>query len=703
MHRICFVRRKRRVLEGEKSGAMCSHKGRWMWLVCANAIATVLLVHGISMKGEKSRLQVPRDILSQVDINMEERDPSAIHIMQMVMGSKSPRFQMVFLKSLLMHHFENGQPNPAPIHLHFLTDDATRFIVEGILESWRLNQIRLTFYAAEPIQAKIGWMRSRHSATKVATMKMYLPEILNSTVAKVLLIDSDSVFMTDVVELWRHFDRFGRYQFLGMAIEQATMPFDFTRFGGNKRSFGYNAGIMMWYVQRLTQAKWDAIWQPTLKRTMAVYTWLPAAEQTLINTVILDNPDIFYLLPCTWNLQMYEAGHSEDCLSTWNRPPGDGVSEPKLLHADRVDKLETKFWLNESLKLAENVADITKRYIAIRSQYHMRDGYQFRHQPIEAPVFDFRKVMSRLHPNGQVDHKKLTEDSNDVTLAVSFDITNFEELESLATHWNGFISAALHATDGEAHTLLIQIANSRELKNRNNIFYHVVYRNSSFPESVALHNTAVVYSPTRRVLLIPHPNVNIAMLNFVIRANMARKQPADTVVMVGGGNFSCSYTYGGICALREDYIFDLKASPLPPPSVCLTTCQHPKSILTMLGFIGLDDLTVCTTVTPMWLWLRSEEEERGGGGGCTNSLQHKSCCILSKQCVKVDEARKVLRVVGAALWLNRTVQKEGRESSGGEGREGGNSDECKKSDDNVPPLDKWAHSVCLQTQTQGHF
>ncbi|KAL5111128.1 LARGE xylosyl and glucuronyltransferase 2 [Taenia crassiceps] len=489
---------------------------------------------------------------------MEERDPSAIHIMQMVMGSKSPRFQMVFLKSLLMHHFENGQPNPAPIHLHFLTDDATRFIVEGILESWRLNQIRLTFYAAEPIQAKIGWMRSRHSATKVATMKMYLPEILNSTVAKVLLIDSDSVFMTDVVELWRHFDRFGRYQFLGMAIEQATMPFDFTRFGGNKRSFGYNAGIMMWYVQRLTQAKWDAIWQPTLKRTMAVYTWLPAAEQTLINTVILDNPDIFYLLPCTWNLQMYEAGHSEDCLSTWNRPPGDGVSEPKLLHADRVDKLETKFWLNESLKLAENVADITKRYIAIRSQYHMRDGYQFRHQPIEAPVFDFRKVMSRLHPNGQVDHKKLTEDSNDVTLAVSFDITNFEELESLATHWNGFISAALHATDGEAHTLLIQIANSRELKNRNNIFYHVVYRNSSFPESVALHNTAVVYSPTRRVLLIPHPNVNIAMLNFVIRANMARKQPADTVVMVGGGNFSCSYTYGGICALREDYIFDLK-------------------------------------------------------------------------------------------------------------------------------------------------
>ncbi|CDS40123.1 Glycosyl transferase family 8 [Echinococcus multilocularis] len=549
------------------------------------------------MSNRKSRLQVPKHILSQVDRNMEERDPSAIHIMQMVVGSKSPRFQMVFLKSLLMHHFEKGEPNAAPIHLHFLTDKATRFIVEGILESWRLNKIRLTFYPAEPIQAKIGWMRSKHSATKVATMKMYLPEILNSTVAKVLLLDSDAVFMTDVAELWRHFDQFGKYQFLGMAIEQAAMPFDFTRFGGEKRSFGYNAGIMMWYMQRLTQTKWDAIWQPTLKRAMVVYTWLPAAEQTLINAVILDNPDIFYALPCTWNLQMYEAGHSEDCLTTWNRPPGDNIPEPKLLHADRVDKLETHFWLKESKELAKNMVDITKRYIAIRSQYHRQNGYQFRHRPIEAPVFDFRGVMNRLHPHGQVvsatklcqsrwqvftpwcddskhflftldhrihplyvsqDHSKLVENSNHVTLAVALDINNFSEFRDLAAKWNGFISVAVHATDEEAHNLLVRIDSSIELKDRSNILYHIVYRNSSFHESAALHNTAVVYAPTRRVLLIPHAGVNVAELNRVVKANLAGERPADTVVMVDGANNDCSYMSGGICALREDSIFGLK-------------------------------------------------------------------------------------------------------------------------------------------------
>ncbi|VDK23231.1 unnamed protein product [Taenia asiatica] len=539
-----------------------SRNGRWTWLVCGCVLVIALLIHGMNVKGIRLRIQVPRNILSQVDENMKNLDSSAIHIMQMVVGSNAPRFQIVFLKSLFLHHFEKGKPNPAPIHLHFLTDNATRVIIEGILESWRLNHIRHTFYPAEPIQ--------------------------------VLLLDSDTVFMTDVVELWQHFDRFGKSQILGMAKEQAIVRFDFTRFGSNKRSFGYNAGVMMWYMQRLTQTKWDSIWQPTFKLALKVYNLLPAAEQTLINAVTVQNPDILYPLPCTWNLQMYERVNSEDCLSTWNRPPGDGISEPKLLHADRFDKLETQFYLEENHELAKNVVDITNRYIAIRSQYHMKNGYQFRYQPIEAPVFDFRKVMSRLHPDGQVmsptklclskwqifspwcdnskqfvftidhrlhplyvsqDHKKLMENSCNVTLAVSLDINNFDKFRSLSTHWNGFISAAVYATDQEAHTLLIKIDSSTELKNRSDIFYHVVYRNSSFPESVALHNTAVVYSQTRRVLLISHLDVNIADLNAVVRMNLAQERPADTVVIVGGGNFDCSFTHGRFCALKEGSIF----------------------------------------------------------------------------------------------------------------------------------------------------
>ncbi|VUZ42701.1 unnamed protein product [Hymenolepis diminuta] len=89
---------------------------------------------------------------------------------------------MTFLKSLFTTHFK--EPNATPIHLHLLTDKATQIILDGIIRSWRIDKLNTTFYAAEPIQSKITWMLSLHSATNVATMKMYLPEILNSTVPK---------------------------------------------------------------------------------------------------------------------------------------------------------------------------------------------------------------------------------------------------------------------------------------------------------------------------------------------------------------------------------------------------------------------------------------------------------------------------------------------------------------------------------------
>ena len=76
--------------------------------------------------------------------------------------------------------------------------------------------------------------------------------------------------------------------------------------------------------------------------------------KTLINAVILENPKILYALPCTWNLQMYERGHSEYCQSTWNRPAGVNISEPQLLHADRINKLENEFWLEEPKELAKS-------------------------------------------------------------------------------------------------------------------------------------------------------------------------------------------------------------------------------------------------------------------------------------------------------------------------------------------------------------
>ncbi|VUZ54255.1 unnamed protein product [Hymenolepis diminuta] len=363
----------------------------------------MLFVYRSVLKNSKSHwMRIWHDNLLRTDLNMKENDSEAIHIVQMLIGPKSVRFQTIFLKSLFMHHFEMGQPNPMPIHFHFLTDNVTRNIIEAKMASWRVNNVSMSFYPAEPIQARLGWMRSQHPATKVASMKLYIPEILNSSVSKILLLDSDVVFMVDAEEMWRLFDEFDKYQFLGMVREQAPVSFDLRAIGGNLQTYGFNAGIMMWHLKKISQDTWNKIWNRTHERRSKISSSYAAAEQTLINFVIMENPTILKELHCTWNLQMYEPVRSDNCWSTWNRSPGDGIESPKLLHADAVNKAENEFQALEPSALAKNVGDIKKRYIAIRSQYHLMNGYMFRHSPIEPPAFDIGRIMKRSYPDRQL-------------------------------------------------------------------------------------------------------------------------------------------------------------------------------------------------------------------------------------------------------------------------------------------------------------
>ncbi len=86
-----------------------------------------------------------------VDNNLKEVDPTAIHIMQVIIGPGPCRLFTLFLKSLVFHHFKAGSTDAAPLHLHLVTDNTTRVILEGILGSWRIPHLKYTMYPFEPI------------------------------------------------------------------------------------------------------------------------------------------------------------------------------------------------------------------------------------------------------------------------------------------------------------------------------------------------------------------------------------------------------------------------------------------------------------------------------------------------------------------------------------------------------------------------
>lgn len=64
----------------------------------------------------------------------------------------------------------------------------------------------------------------------------------------------------------------------------------------------------------------------------------------------------------------------------------------------------------------------------------------------------------------------------DVTLVAQLSMDRLQMIESLAKHWEGPISLALYMSDTEAQQFLSFVLSCETLASRNNIGYHVVYK-----------------------------------------------------------------------------------------------------------------------------------------------------------------------------------------------------------------------------------
>ncbi len=66
--------------------------------------------------------------------------------------------------------------------------------------------------------------------------------------------------------------------------------------------------------------------------------------QTLINIVILLKPELFYQIPCRWNIQLWREVVPLLCSIAWSTAY-DG-EKPGIFHYDEHDKLEGVFYHN---------------------------------------------------------------------------------------------------------------------------------------------------------------------------------------------------------------------------------------------------------------------------------------------------------------------------------------------------------------------
>lgn len=68
--------------------------------------------------------------------------------------------------------------------------------------------MQVSFYSIDEVSADVSWIPNKHYSGIYGLVKLTLAKILPTTLNKVIVLDTDVTFATDIAELWAWFCRF---------------------------------------------------------------------------------------------------------------------------------------------------------------------------------------------------------------------------------------------------------------------------------------------------------------------------------------------------------------------------------------------------------------------------------------------------------------------------------------------------------------
>uniref|UniRef100_A0A8C5KVD8 LARGE xylosyl- and glucuronyltransferase 2 n=1 Tax=Jaculus jaculus TaxID=51337 RepID=A0A8C5KVD8_JACJA len=388
-----------------------------------------------------------------------------LHVAIVCAGHNSSREAVTLVKSLLFYRKN-------PLHLHLVTDAVARNILETLFRTWMVPAVVVSFYDAEKLKPLISWIPNKHYSGLYGLMKLVLPGVLPPSLAQAIILDTDVTFASDIAELWAFFAHF--------------------------------SGVILLRLDRLRQAGWEQMWKRTAKRELLALPATSLADQDIFNAVIKEHPDLVQPLPCVWNVQLSEHTLAERCYLE--------AADLKVIHWNSPKKLRVKnkhaaFFRNLYLTFLGYDGKLLRRDL-IGCPSQLPPGAEQLQQALaqldeEDPCFEFRRqqlTVHRVHITF-LPHQPLPPHPHDVTLVAQLSMDRLQMLEALCRHWPGPMSLALYLTDAEAQQFLRFVEASPVLSARQNVAYHVVYREGALYPVNQLRNVALAQALTPYVFL----------------------------------------------------------------------------------------------------------------------------------------------------------------------------------------------------------
>ncbi|XP_029000299.1 xylosyl- and glucuronyltransferase LARGE2s isoform X2 [Betta splendens] len=424
-----------------------------------------------------------------------------IHVACVCAGHNASRDVVTLVKSVLFHRRN-------PLHFHFITDTVANRILSSLFQSWMVPSVHVSFYDADELKSEVSWIPNKHYSGIYGLMKLTLTKALPSDLSKVIVLDTDITFATDIAELWGIFRKFTDKQVIGLVENQSDWYLG--NLWKNHRPWpalgrGFNTGVILLYLERLRRIGWEQMWRLTAERELMSMLSTSLADQDIFNAFIKQNPVLVHQLPCFWNVQLSDHTRSEQCYTE--------VSDLKVIHWNSPKKLRVKnkhveFFRNLYLTFLEYDGNLLRRELFGCPSQASADSVQLQAALEELDeddqCYDFRRerlTVHRVHLYFLQYEYTPAEDATDVTLVAQLSMDRLQMLEAICKHWEGPISLALYMSDAEAQQFLRYAQASEVLKNRKNVGYHIVYKEGQFYPVNLVRNVALKNANTPYVFL----------------------------------------------------------------------------------------------------------------------------------------------------------------------------------------------------------
>ncbi|ERE69638.1 glycosyltransferase-like protein LARGE2-like isoform 2 [Cricetulus griseus] len=400
-----------------------------------------------------------------------------LHVAIVCAGYNSSREVITLVKSLLFYRKN-------PLHLHLVTDAIARNILETLFRTWMVPAVVIRFYDAEELKAGplISWIPNKHYSGLYGLMKLVLPSILPLSLARVIVLDTDVTFSSDIAELWALFAHFSALQ---KKQKNKTKQ--------NKTKHFKGFGIWM-----------SLMWKLIAKQELLTLMATSLADQDVFNAVIKEHPELVHPLPCVWNVQLSDHTLAERCYLE--------AADLKVIHWNSPKKLRVKnkhaeFFRNLHLTFLGYDGKLLRREL-FGCPNQLPPGAEQLQQALaqldeEEPCFEFRQQQLSVHRVHItfLPHQPPPPRPHDVTLVAQLSMDRLQMLEALCRHWPGPMSLALYLTDAEAQQFLHFVETSPVLSARKDVAYHIVYREGPLYPVNQLRNVALAQALTPYVFL----------------------------------------------------------------------------------------------------------------------------------------------------------------------------------------------------------